>query len=73
MSPRAVEREHELRDEALTVGVLYDKRLKLAHDLLVPPECEIRIEAELGGSEAKLLENLRGGATERAELDVCKR
>ena len=47
MPTRAVEGEHELRDEALPIRVLSDERLNLADGLLVATERELRVDAQL--------------------------
>ena len=65
---RAVEGEHELRDEPLTVSVLVDERTKLTHEVVVASEGEIRVDPLLQRTQALLLEacDLGGaGAEER--------
>src|SRR5262245_22321830 len=55
----AVQRHHELGDEALAVGALLDEPMELAHDLLMASERKIRIDTYLERPGPKLLEALR--------------
>ena len=65
VSSAAIEREHELRDEALAVRVLGDELLQLADRLLVAAERELGVEAELVRAEPELLEPVGLGAARR--------
>ena len=69
----AIEREHELRDEALAVRVLRDELLELADRLLVAAERELGVEAQLVRAEPQLLEPVGLGAPCRRERDVGER
>ncbi len=70
---RAVEREHELREEALAVRVLCDERLQLANSGLVASERELGVEAELVRVEPELLEAVGLAPSGRCESDVRER
>jgi len=70
---RAIERKHELCDEALTVRVLRGERLQLPDRLLVLTEGELGVEAHLVGAQPELLEPFGFGATGRREGDVRER
>jgi hypothetical protein len=54
----AVQRHHELGDEALSVRAFLDVPVELAHDLLVASQRKIRVETDLECSRPKLLEAL---------------
>jgi hypothetical protein len=73
LSARAVEREHELAAQPLAQGVLRDETLRLRHELRVPPEREIGIDAILERSEAQLLQPLDVDAGERLERQIGER
>jgi hypothetical protein len=70
----AVQREHELRAQALAVRVGGDQRLQLADDLRVPAELELRLDELLERGHAQVVqardlalrEGLVGEVVERA-------
>jgi hypothetical protein len=47
LTPRAVQREHELRPQPLAERMLRDERLELAHELVVPSELQLELDARL--------------------------
>ena len=51
-----VEGDHQLRDEALGVRVLFDEPAQLAHEIRMAPKSEIRADPNLQSSHAKFLE-----------------
>ena len=73
MPARAIQRKHELGDEALAVRVLRGERLQLADDTLVVTECELRIETQLVRSKAKLLQAFGLDTARGGERDVGQR
>jgi hypothetical protein len=52
----SVQREHQLRAQALPVGVLGDQRLELPHDLGVTAERELRLDQLFHRRHAQILE-----------------
>ena len=69
----AVEGEHLLRPESLTVRVLCDERLDLRRDDVVPPGVEIRFDSGLERGESRVLEASGLGLRERFVGDVGQR
>jgi hypothetical protein len=70
MTTRTVERDHELRDEALAVRGLVDQPAELAHELRVATQGQIRVDAELECPRAKLVEALGLGAAVEVQRDA---
>jgi len=58
VATRAIERDHELRDEALAIGRFLDHPAQLAHDLPMAPKGKISVDADLERPRAKLVETL---------------
>jgi hypothetical protein len=58
LAARAVERDHQLRDEALAIRALVDQPTELANDVRMPPHGQIRVDADLERPRTKLLEVL---------------
>ena len=56
LPPRAVEREHELRPQALAVRMRGDQRLQLAGHLGVTSELEVGVDSVLDRGEAQVVE-----------------
>ena len=69
MPARPVERDHQLRDEALAVRVLPDERAELGDDADMAAELQLRVELLLERPQAKLLEAIRL----RSERDIGQR
>ena len=69
----AVEGEHLLRPETLTMRVLRDERLDLRRHDVVPPGVEIRFDSGLERGEARVLEASGLGVCERFVCDVGQR
>ncbi len=65
-----VQRDHQLRDEALSIGVRVDVCPELADELAVATEGELRLDALLDGDEAQLLEALDLGLPPVVQADV---
>ena len=63
LAPAAVQREHALGMQALAQRVLGDDRVDLPGDLQMVPRGQVRVERELDGLDAQLLEapDLRRG------------
>ena len=58
MATRAIERDHELRDEALAIRRLLDQPAQLSHELLMAAKGKIRVDADLERPRAKLVQTL---------------
>ncbi len=73
LTPAPVEREHLPRVQPLTLRVLGQQRVDLADDLVMPARGQIRVDRQLRGGQAQLLEptDLRG--RERLVRHVCQR
>ena len=56
LSPRAVQREHELARRRLAQRVLVDERLELCDHVPMPTESEIGVDPHLGRRDPQLLE-----------------
>ena len=56
LAVRAVEREHQLRPQALSVGVLADQRLELPHHLGMAAERQLRLDQLLQGGDPQVVE-----------------
>ena len=69
----AVEREHQLRAEALAVGVLGDERLELGDERELAAERELGVDPLLDRRQPQLLEPLDLDPRERLELEVGER
>ena len=65
--------EHQLRVEALAIGMLGAKRLELRNERELSAEHELRIDPLLDSRQAQLLEPLDFHPRERLELEVGKR
>ena len=59
LTPGAIEREHQARDQPLTQRVLLDKRLELGHQLGTVTEHELGLEPRLKRAQPQLLKPLR--------------
>jgi hypothetical protein len=70
MTTRTVERDHELRDEALAIRGLVDQPAELAHELCVATQGQIRVDADLECPRAKLVEALGLGAGVEVQRDA---
>ena len=55
MTTRAIERDHELRDEALAIRRFLDQPAQLAHELRMAAKSKIRVDADLERPGAKLV------------------
>ena len=73
LAPGAVEREHQLRVQALTQRLAGDQRLELADELAVPSVGQIEVDRRFGGGEPQLLEAPDHGRGERLVGDVGQR
>jgi hypothetical protein len=69
----AVEREHELAAQALSVRVLADQDLELLHDLRVPRERQLRLDQVLQCRDMQVLETSDLGQSERLVGEVRQR
>ena len=73
LAAAAVERKHQLGDQALPERVLGDKRLQLGHDSGVATTVEIRVDPFLEGAEARLLQPRDLALRERLVGEVGER
>ena len=73
LPPGAVEREHELPPEALLVRVLGHELPQLGHDVLVPPERELRLDAIGRRVETHLLQPRPRGVPRRLAFELEQR
>ena len=55
VTTRAIERDHELRDEALAIRRFLDQPAQLAHELRMAAKSKIRVDADLERPGAKLV------------------
>ena len=69
----AVEGEHQLRPEALAIGVLAHELLELGHERVVPPAGEVGVQPPLERAEPQLLEAAALVAGERKLAEVGQR
>jgi hypothetical protein len=58
VATRAIERDHELRDEALAVRRLLDQSAQLPKELGMAAKSQIRVDADLERPQAKLVQAL---------------
>ena len=58
VATRAIERDHELRDEALAIRRFLDQPAQLSHELGMAAKGQIRVDADLERPRAKLVETL---------------
>jgi hypothetical protein len=58
VATRAIERDHELRDEALAVRRFLDQPAQLSHELGMASQNQIRVDADLERQQAKLVQAL---------------
>ena len=58
VATRAIERDHELRDEALAIRRFLDQPAQLSHELGMAAKSQIRVDADLERPRAKLVETL---------------
>jgi len=58
VTTRAIERDHELRDEALAIRRFLDQPAQLAHELRMAAKSKIRVDADLERPGAKLVQTL---------------
>jgi hypothetical protein len=56
MTPCAVERQHQLRHEALAERMLADESFELGEGFGVLPECDLRVNTEFDRGESELLQ-----------------
>lgn len=70
VSTRAVESEHELPDEAFSIGISADQHLKLADEPFVAAQRQLGVETLFESTQAQLLEPLRFGGAGGNERDV---
>ena len=73
LTPRSVEREHQLAPQALPQRVLRDQRLELADELSAAAELEVGVDPLLERLQAQLLEPADLGLGERLEGEVGER
>ena len=73
LAPGAIEREHQLRVQALTQRLAGDQRLELADELAMPSVGQIQVDHRFGGSEPELLQAPDRGRGERLVRDVGQR
>ncbi len=73
LPPGPVEREHELRARALSIGLLGDERLELGHEGRVPTEGEVGVNALLERLEPQLFEPRDRLGCERLGRKVSER
>src|SRR5262245_23163940 len=74
LAARAVEREHQLAEEPLSLRVVTDQRLELADELRPAPDREIGIDPVLERDQPPLLQSLRLSLRERLieEVRECR-
>ena len=58
MATRAIERDHELRDEVLAIRCLLDQPAQLSHELGMAAKGKFRVDADLERPRAKLVQAL---------------
>jgi hypothetical protein len=59
LSPRSIQREHQLGARALAVAMLGDQRLEAGNHVQMPAELELRLDLLLERDQAKLVESRR--------------
>ena len=55
VATRAIERDHELRDEALAIRRLLDQPAQLSHELPMAAKSKLSVDADLERPRAKLV------------------
>jgi len=73
LTPRAVEREHQLAAQALAQRMLTDQCLELANKRSASPERKIRVDSILQGGHARLLQTRQLALGERFIDEVRER
>ena len=73
LTTASVEGEHQLRAQALAVGVRRNEGLELGDERVVVPEREVRFDPGLDRRQAELLQARDLGLGEGLEGEVCKR
>ena len=58
VTTRAIERDHELRDEPLAIRRFLDQPAQLSHELPMAAKSQIRVDADLERPRAKLVQTL---------------
>ena len=72
VATRAIERDHELRDEALAIRRFLDQPAQLSHELGMAAKGEIRVDADLERPRAKLVEALGLRTALQVQRHVCE-
>ena len=70
---RPIQRRHQGGPETLPQRILPDHRRQLRDQLTVPPQCKVRIDPELHGSESDLLEPGDRGQSEALVGEIGQR
>ena len=58
MATRTIKRDHELRDKALAIRRFLDQPAQLTHELGMAAKGQVRVDADLERTRAKLVETL---------------
>ena len=70
LTTRAVERQHQLRTQVLTQRLLGDQLLELGDEIVLAPERQVRLDAQLERDEPELLEPVDRRLGERLVREV---
>jgi hypothetical protein len=73
LAARAVEREHQLTQEPLSLRIVLDERFELGYQLPPAPEREIGIDSVLERDQPPLLQPLRLSLREGLVQEICQR
>ena len=73
LTTRAVERQHQLRIQVLTQRLLRDQLLELGDEIVLAPERQVRLDAQLERDEAELFEPVDRRLGERLVGEVLER
>jgi len=73
LAPAPVQRQHELRTQPLPQGMLGDQPLELGHQLGMPAQCQVCLDALLQRSQPQLLQLRDRGLRERLVGELVQR
>ena len=73
LTPRSVERKHQLAAKVLPQRMLRDQRLQLSHELLVTAECQIGVDPVEECREAELIQPFGFAERQTLQMHVGKR
>jgi hypothetical protein len=73
LAPAPVQRQHQLRTQPLPQGMLGDQPLELGHQLGMPAQCQVCLQALLQRSQSQLLQLRDRGLRERLVGELVQR